>query len=94
MTNFLDFNLVFDNLVSYWTGSYTILSVMLIVVFMMVILSRGIDFRYAVAFVLPLVGFFVAIGWFNTVANSEWILNMFLIVVAFFYAFALIRFTT
>lgn len=94
MTDFTDLNLITDNLVSYWTGNYTILALFIIVIFMLIIMSRDVDFRYAVVFVLPLAGLFLAIGWFNTVPNNEWIINTFLIVVSMIYGFAFLRLTT
>lgn len=94
MTDFESFNLVFDNLVTYWTGSYTILALFLVVIFIMVMLARDVDLRYAFVFVMPLIGLFVAIGWFNSVSNNQWIINLALVLVAFIYGMALLRFST
>lgn len=94
MTNFESLNLIFDNLVVYWTGNYAILGFFMITFFILLIMSQGIDFRYATVVVLPLVGLFTAIGWFSTLTDGHWILNAFLIMVSLFYAFALLRFTT
>lgn len=94
MTNFEDFNLIFENLVSYFTGSYVVLSVLLIIIFMLVLLARGLDFRYTTIFSLPLVGFFVAIGWFGSIGTAQWIVNLILLVVAFAYGTAILKITT
>lgn len=94
MTNFEDFNLIVQNLVSYFTGDYVVLSILVVVVFVMVLLARGLDLRYASLFTLPLVGFFVAIGWFGTVGAASWIVNIVLLVVAVFYGLAVIKIST
>ena len=49
-----DFNLIFENMVTYFTGSYPILSIVILFVFILTLLARGIDFRYSVLFILPL----------------------------------------
>jgi type IV secretory pathway VirB2 component (pilin) len=94
MANFEDFNLIFQNLVSYFTGSYPILAILIVVVFILVLLARGVDFRYSAIFVIPLIGFFVAIGWFGSIGAAQWVVNLILIVVAFFYGAAIIKLTT
>jgi len=94
MTNFESFSLVWENLVEYFFGSYIALSIFLILIFMVVLLARGLDFRFATLFALPLVGFFVAIGWFGSLGAAQWIVNLVLIGVGFIYAFAVLRLTT
>lgn len=94
MANFEDFNLIIQNLVNYFTGSYPILAILIIIVFVLVLLARGIEFRFATLFTLPLIGFFVAIGWFGNIGAAQWIVNLALIVAAFFYGAAIIKFTT
>lgn len=94
MANFEDLNLIFENLVSYFTGSYTVLAIIILSIFMLVLLARGLSLRYASLFLLPFAGFFVAIGWFGNLGLSQWIVNLILIVVGLFYAWAVIRITT
>ncbi len=93
MTNFTDFNVLLDNLVLFFTGSYAILAVLLSAILLLVLLVRGFDFRYATAFTLPLLGAFVGIGWFGDVESAQWIVNLGLVVLAFFYGAALLKFS-
>ena len=92
MTDFTDFNTILDILVSYFTGTQAILALIICFMFFLIFLVKGVDFRYASLFVLPLVGFFVAIGFFGDVSKAQWIVNGVLIVISFFYGLAILRF--
>lgn len=94
MTSFTDLNILIDNLVQYFTGSYVILGLLICLVFLLVLISRGLDVRYSVTFTIPLLGFLVAIGWFGTVTNNQWIINIGLIVVSVIYGTAIVKLTT
>jgi hypothetical protein len=95
MTNFTDFNLVFDNLAKYFTGSYGMLALFIMIIFMVLLLSRGLDLRYVITFMLPLIGVFVTIGWFGDLGMFQtWILNMALLIVAIIYGITVTRLTT
>lgn len=94
MTSFLDFNVLLDNLVEYFTGSTGILALLICGMVLLVFMARGLDFRYSITMVLPLLGFFVAIGWFGAIVNSQWIVNFALLVVALFYGSAVVKFMT
>jgi len=94
MTSFTDLNMIFDNLVVYFTGSYESTALLLIVFFLLMLLVTGIELRYAIVFTLPLVGFFVSAGWFGLASGGVWIVNIVLIVVSALYAFAIIRLTS
>lgn len=94
MTNFTDFSIVFENLVEYFTGNYAILATVFILLFLVIMLTIGLDFRYASLFILPLVAAFVTVGWFVEVGDAQWIVNITLIIVSVFYAFAVLRLTT
>jgi len=95
MTNFEDFQIITTNLITYFTGTTTILAFLLIGLFFLVMIVRGLDFRYAAVFTLPLLGFFAGIGWFGVISNGgQWIVNIGLVVVAFFYGAALLKLTS
>jgi len=94
MTDFIDLNLIFDNLVMYFTGSYGMLGLLLSFFLLLIFLGRGLDFRYATIFVIPFLGFTVAIGWFGDVTNSQWIVNLALVVASLFYGVAILKITT
>lgn len=90
MTNWNDLSLVGDNLVSYFTGSYAVLATFIIVLFLLLLLARGLEFRYATLFVLPLLGGFSIIGWLG----SSWPVQVALLLVGLVYGFAVVRLTT
>ncbi len=94
MTSFTDFNILLDNLVLYFTGSTGILALLICGIFFIVLLARGLDLRLSVTFILPLLGMFVAIGWFGDVINAQWIVNFALLIVALFYGSAVVKFMT
>ena len=94
MTNFTDFNIIFDNLVQFFTGTYDILAIVIILLFVVIMLAAGLDFRYASLFVLPLVAAFVSVGWFLNVGDAQWIVNVGLIIVSAFYAWAILKITS
>lgn len=94
MTDFEDFNLVLDTLVQYFTGSYAFLGIAFIAVFFLIMVARGLDIRYASVFTLPFVGFFVAVGWFGPFGETQWIVNLLLLIVGLFYGFAIVKIMT
>ena len=94
MTDFATLNVIVTNLVQYFTGSYALLGMLFLAGFFLIIVSRGIDFRYASAFTLPLVGVFVGLGWFGTIGFNDYIINMLLVVISLFYGFAVIKIMT
>jgi len=94
MTEWTNFNLVFENLVQYFTGSYSILALFFVGAFMFALMTRGFDFRYASLLSMPLLGLFVLIGWFGVSGASSFVLNAALIVVGVFYSIAMVRMTT
>ena len=94
MTDFIDLNVIVENLVQYFTGSYVTLGLLICLIFLMFMLARGLDIRYAITFTLPLLGFFVAIGWFGTLTNNQWIVNVGLIIVSVIYGTAVVKLAT
>ncbi len=92
--NFEDLNILFVNTVQYLTGSYLYLGLFLCLVFLLILMGRGLDIRYSISATIPLLGFFVAIGWFGTVTNNQWIVNVGLIVVSIIYGTAVVKLST
>jgi len=88
MTNWIDFNIVFDNLIKYFTGNSTGLAAFIVMLFVVVLLMRGFDFRYASLMSLPIIGGFLINGWWS---NYSWIANAILIIAAVFYATSIIK---
>lgn len=94
MTTFENLNILNENLVQYFTGSYVTLGLLICVIFAIVLLTNGLDFSYVVTMTIPLLGFFVAIGWFGTVTNNQWIINAGLLVVSVIYGTAIVKLST
>lgn len=90
MTDWIDFNFVFENLVTYFTGSYLVLALGICMIFFITMLVVGLDIRYATVFTIPLVGAFLVAGWFGA---TGWISNVVLIIAAVFYGFAILKIT-
>ena len=88
MTNWVDFSIVFDNLIKYFTGNSTVLAATIILIFMAVLLMRGFDFRYATIMSMPLLGGFLIYGWFGV---YSWVVNAIIIIAAVFYAVSIIK---
>lgn len=94
MTDFNDLNFILDNLVQYFTGDRVILSLFLLFLFFVAFVSLGIQPQFALVLVLPLLGFFVAIGYFGVVDKAQWIVNLTLVAVGAVYGWAVIRLMT
>lgn len=80
-----------DILVTYFTGSYAVLGLLITIGFGLVILVKANDIRYALILSLPVLGFFVFAGWFGSMVNADWIVNLVLIIVALFYGYAILK---
>ena len=88
MTNWIDFNILSQNLVAYITGSYALLGIGVTVFFMLALVMVGMEFKYALPLSLPVFAGFVVAGWFGP---GSWVLNAALIIVAVIYGVALVR---
>ena len=84
------FNKLLDLFTQYYTGTYGMTGIFICVMFFFSVLVKS-ELKYAVVFTLPLLGFFVFIGWFGAVTNAQWIVNLALIVVALFYGAAILK---
>ena len=80
-----------DIFVTYFTGSLAIAGVFISSVFAFTLLVLTRDFRMSIALTLPVFGFFVLAGWLGTVLNSEWIINLILMVLGLFYGRAVLK---
>ena len=80
---------VVDILVTYFTGTYAVLGMIIGIIFAFFLLVLTKDIRVSIITSVPVFGFFVAAGWFGSIMNAEWIVNLLLIVVAVFYGYAI-----
>lgn len=94
MTNFTDLTVILDLLVENFTGTRAILSLFIMFFFFVSMTIIGMRPEIVLVLLLPLAGFFVAIGYFGEVAKSEWIVNLILIILGFFYGWAMVRLMT
>jgi len=88
MTNFVDLGLIFENLVKYFTFSYAALAGVILIIFAIILLQRGFDFKYTTIFSMPILFGFIYKGWFGT---TSWIGNAILIIAGLFYAVAILQ---
>ena len=91
MTTWSLFTVLRDLLVQYYTGTEVILYAGIILLFFLGLLMAGMEFRYTIIFMVPLAGALALAGVFG--ANS-WVLNTVLLIVAFIYGYALLKFYT
>ena len=85
--NWGDVNTLVALVVQYYTGNTTIFAFLVAVIFLMILVVRGVPFSYASVFTLPVLAGFIALGYIST----NWILGVALIIVAFFYAKAILK---
>lgn len=88
MTEFVDFNIIGNNLVTYLFGSYTVFAIVICSLFLIILMSVGLEFKYALPLSLPVVALFTIAGWFG---SGSWILSAVLLFIGLIYAFAIIR---
>lgn len=88
MTEWILFNIIRDNMVSEFFGNYVILALVLTLIFLIILIGSGIDFRFAIIFSLPILAGFASIGWFG---SNGWVVNLALLMVGIIYGYTLIK---
>lgn len=88
MADFSDLSIIGHNFVTYLFGNYLIFALIISAFFLIVLLTLGMEFKYAFPLMLPVVALFSIAGWFG---NTTWVLNAILLVVGLIYAFAIIK---
>lgn len=91
MTSWSLFSALADVLVQYYTGSELVLYAGIMILFFLGLLMAGMEFRYTVIFILPLAAALAGAGVFGP---NTWVFNVLLLVVAFIYGYALLKFYT
>ena len=91
MTEWIAFELLRTNLVTYFTGTILGLAILVMIVFLIMLLAFGVQLRYALVFILPLIAAFSVGGWLNTISggNFTWIFYAALMFVAMIFGFAM-----
>lgn len=89
MTQWSDFKIIQELLVSGFFGTEAVLSSVIFVA-MFIMFTVRLDLKQAVVFMLPLVGGFAIGGWLGA---NVWALNLLLIVVGLIYASIVLRLT-
>ena len=77
MTDFNDLNFILDNLTQYFTGDRVILALFIIFIFFMTFIAVGLSPEISLVLILPLGGFFLAIGYFGIVDKALYLLLVF-----------------
>ena len=85
--NWGDVDILVNLVVQYYTGNVLIFAFIVASLFLLTLIVRGIPFTYASVFTLPVLAGFIALGYIST----SWILGICLLIVAFFYARAILR---
>jgi hypothetical protein len=88
MTDWTAFNMVFENSITYFFSDYTIFALVMSLLFLIIMVGVGMEFKHAMVFTLPIVGGFAAYG---LLGNISWIVDIVLIIVGLIYAIALIK---
>lgn len=73
-----------DILITYYFGNQTLFYSSIVVVFMIALLMAGLEFRQTILFTLPLVAVLGLNGAFGV---NTWVVSLFLLAVAFVYAY-------
>jgi len=91
MTDFTDLSFITDQLTQYFTGDRIVLALFIMFVFFIAFIARGVPPEMSLILLLPLAGFFLAIGYFGVVTNAQWIVNIILVGVGAIYGWAVIK---
>ncbi len=91
MTNFNDLNFILDTLTAYFTGDRVILALFILFIFFIGFIAAGLRPELSLVMMLPLAGFFLAIGYFGLIDKSQWIVNLGLVAVGVIYGWAIIK---
>ena len=96
MTDWIVFDLLRDNLVNYFTGTVAVLAFALVALSMILFMAYGFDFRYALAFTLPLLGAFYIGGWMINSAgeNLGWVVNIAIMILGLAVGWVFIKIAT
>lgn len=84
-------NAIFDNLSLYLVGSTIAAALLLFILFIIILVSNGIDFKIAFLFAMPIMAGFSANAYLG---SGNWIFNIILMIVGILYAYSLIKLTT
>lgn len=90
MTNWAAFELLRENLITYFTGNMLVLALALVFLLIIVFVAIGFDIRYALAFVFPVIGAFVGSGWLTNL----WFVNAIIIILGLFIGWVFIKIAT
>lgn len=88
MVEWSSFGVVGSNFVTYLFGSYLAFGIVISIIFLIVLMTAGLEFKYSIVLTLPLLGLFSLAGWLG---NATWALNALLLVISLIYAFAMIK---
>jgi len=91
MTAWSNFNYLKEVMVVYYFGNPLIFYLSIILLFMLLFVMAGIDFRTSIVFTLPLVAAFSINGFFG---EYGYIINIALLVVSLIYGYAVIKLMT
>lgn len=94
MTDFDDLNFILDNMTQFFTGDRLVLALFFLFLFFITFIAAGLPAEISLVLILPLAGFFLAIGYFGVIDKGQWIVNLVLIGVGAIYGWAVIKLMT
>lgn len=83
--------LIPDNIAIYLVGSTLAAALLLMIMFIVLLVSNGVNFKSAFLFSMPIMAAFSANAYLG---SGNWVFNIILMIVGLFYAYALIKLTT
>ena len=89
--NWTALDLVGDNLVTYMFATEMALASAVCIFFLLLLIGAGVDFKYAIIFILPLVGAYTIGGAFGV---NVWVLHTVIFVAGIIYSAAIIKIST
>jgi hypothetical protein len=90
----MDWNIITtitDNLSIYLLGSSILTALVLCVMFIILLTTRGVNITTSILLTMPILGGFSMAGFLG---SSNWIFNIILMIVGVLYAYSLIKLTT
>jgi uncharacterized membrane protein YoaK (UPF0700 family) len=91
MTNFEDLNIIREYLITYYTGSIAGFGVLLTILFMGLMISRGISLRYTVIYLIPFIGGITVAGFLGA---SNMLFAVWILIASVIYAMSMYKILT
>lgn len=88
MLNFENLSVIFDNLSAYLFAGQVMTAIVITILWVVLLSLNGVRLEFSVLFGLPVLTMFSLAGYLGAYG---WVVNIFLLIIAFFYGYALIK---